>query len=414
MDDVMLEGVALSAGVAAAVGAVGALVVFALARRRAAVAAVLAPLVVVVSVAAGVYASVRAMFLSDKDSTTVLLLLAAAIPVALGVGMVLAVRIWRIAAEAAAVTAARERDREIEAGRREMVAWVSHDLRTPLAAVRVLAEALEDGVGDGDETVRRIQAENRRMSGMVDDLLALSRLQSPALVLHTQPVDLRDLVSDAVAAIRPLADARDVRVVEADGGGAVATVDAREVARAIGNLLVNAVRYTPPGGTVTVTARISEVAVVAVQDECGGIPEADLPRMFEAGWRGTRARTPERATPLRPVVERVDAGGTGSTRSTVGGTGARHATVGVGHGAGRDRVEDGTGQDRARHGTGREGARPDGAGPEAPHESGGAGLGLAIVRGVADVHGGSASIRNTGTGCLAELRLPVRGERVRG
>lgn len=351
----MLEGVVLSAGVAAAVGAAGALGVFTLARRRAAVAAVLAPLVVVVSVAAGVYASVRAMFLSDKDSATVLLLLAAAIPVALGLGVVLAARIWRMTTEAAAITAARERDQEIEASRREMVAWVSHDLRTPLAAVRVLCEALEDGVGDPAETVRRLQAENRRMSGMVDDLLALSRLQSPALVLRTQAVDLRDLVSDAVAAIRPLAEARDVRMVEADGGGAVATVDAREVSRAVANLLVNAVRHTPRGGTVTATARPATVdpitrrellALVAVQDECGGIPEADLARVFDAGWRGTRARTPE--------------------RGSVGG-----------------------------------------AGPNAPHETGGAGLGLAIVREVAEVHGGTATIRNAGRGCVAELRLPV-------
>ncbi|GAB4087207.1 HAMP domain-containing sensor histidine kinase [Myceligenerans cantabricum] len=365
MDDVMLEGVALSAGVAATVGAAGAFGVFALARRRAGVAAVLAPLVVVVSVAAGVYASVRAMFLSDKDSATVLLLLTAAIPVALGVGLVLAVRVWRMAAEAAASGAALERDREIEAGRREMVAWVSHDLRTPLAAVRVLSEALEDGVGDRVETVRRIQAENRRMSGMVDDLLALSRLQSPALVLRTQPVDLRDLVSDAVAAIRPLADAQGVEIVEADGGGAVATVDAREVARAVSNLLVNAVRHTPHGGRVTVTARTlaeaardgqsapatarrAEDSVVAVQDECGGIAAAVLPRVFDAGWRGTRARTPERA------AERPAAGA---------------ATTGV---------------------------RTDA----------GAGLGLAIVRGVAEAHGGAATIRNAGAGCVAELRLP--------
>ncbi|MBL0886117.1 sensor histidine kinase [Myceligenerans indicum] len=357
MDGVMLEGVVLSAGVAAATGAVGALGVFAVARRRVPVAAVLAPLVVVVSVAAGVYTSVRAMFLSDKDSTTVLLLLASAIPVALGVGMILAVRIWRIAAEAASLAATRERDREIEAGRREMVAWVSHDLRTPLAAVRVLAEALEDGVGDHAETVRRIQAENHRMSEMVDDLLALSRLQSPALVLHRQPVDLRDLVSDAVAAVRPLADAGAVRMVEAEGDGAVAAVDAREVARALANLLVNAVRHTPRGGTVTVMARPAAgrsqppdlpTAVVTVQDECGGIPEANLLRMFDAGWRGTRARTPERET-------------AGSLAS------------------GRTR----------------------------PPETGGAGLGLAIVREVAEVHGGSASIRNAGKGCVAELRLPI-------
>lgn len=403
----MLEGVVLSAGVAAAVGAVGTLGVFALARRRAGVAAVLAPLVVVLAVAAGVYASVRAMFLSDKDSTTVLLLLAATVPVALAVGFVLAMRVWRMAAAAAASDAALERDREIEAGRREMVAWVSHDLRTPLAAVRVLAEALEDGVGDRADTVRRIQAENRRMSGMVDDLLALSRLQSPTLVLQREPVDLRDLVSDAVAATRPLADARGVRVTEsatgnhsaerpddgrrasartdgdrtaarADRDATVASVDARETSRAIGNLLVNAVRHTPPGGTVTVTTRLSPAAVVAsppgpaprahasaeaggsatrslprrtgyavvaVQDECGGIPEEDLPRVFDAGWRATRARTPERG----------------------GSPGGAHA---------------------------------------APSESGGAGLGLAIARGVAEAHGGSATIRNAGRGCVAELLLP--------
>ncbi|GAA1863272.1 hypothetical protein GCM10009751_21360 [Myceligenerans crystallogenes] len=335
----MIEGVILSAGVAALVGAAGTFGVFALARRRAAVAAVLAPLVVVLAVAAGVYASVRAMFLSDKDSATVLLLLAATVPVALAVGLVLAVRVWRMAATAAAAQAEHGRDLEIEAGRREMVAWVSHDLRTPLAAVRVLAEALEDGVGDRAGTVRRIQAENHRMSGMVDDLLALSRLQSPALVLRRQPVDLRDLVSDAVAATRPLADARGVRITGSDDGeAAVASVDASETSRAIGNLLVNAVRHTPSGGTVTVTARIAGSAVVAVHDECGGIPEAELERVFDAGWRGTRARTPER--------------------------------------------EDGP-------------------------EPGGAGLGLAIVRGVAEAHGGSATIRNAGRGCVAELRLPL-------
>jgi signal transduction histidine kinase len=174
-----LEGVVLSVSVAAAVGAVGAIALFALARRRVALAATLAPLVVVGSVAAGVYASARAMFLSDADSTTVLLLLLATVPVALGVGLVLTSRIRRVTTDAAAEKAARERDREIEVRRREMVAWVSHDLRTPLAAVRALAEALEDGVGAVDEHVPRILAENRRMAAMVDDLLALSRLQSP-------------------------------------------------------------------------------------------------------------------------------------------------------------------------------------------------------------------------------------------
>ena len=105
-----------------------------------------APLVVVLSVAAGVYASARAMVLSDRDSTTVLLVLAAAVPVAVAVGVVIARRVQRLTRQRARDMAAAERDREVEAGRRELVAWVSHDLRTPLAGMRALTEALQDGV----------------------------------------------------------------------------------------------------------------------------------------------------------------------------------------------------------------------------------------------------------------------------
>lgn len=342
-----LEGVVLSVSVAAAVGALGAVALFALARRRVGLAATLAPLVVVGSVAAGVYASARAMFLSDADSTTVLLLLLATVPVALGVGLVLTARIRRVTTEAAAEKAARERDREIEVRRREMVSWVSHDLRTPLAAVRALAEALEDGVGPVDEHVPRILAENRRMAAMVDDLLALSRLQSPTATLRREPVAVADLASDAIAAAQPLADSGGVKLAWDVADPVVTSLDAQQVGRALENLLVNAIRHTGPGGTVRVAVACAQSAAggaeaagtvtITVEDECGGIPEADLDRVFEAGWRSSGARTPER--------ENVPGGG--------------------------------------------------------------AGLGLSIVRGVAEAHGGTASATNTSRGCRFTVHLPT-------
>ncbi|MCK0118443.1 HAMP domain-containing histidine kinase [Isoptericola sp. S6320L] len=291
-----LAGVALAAGVAAAVGALGAAAVVAVGRRRPSVAAVLAPLVVVASVAAGVYASARAMFLSEADSVTVLWLLLATVPVALGVGAALAVRTHRLTAERTAALAARRRDREVEERRRELVAWVSHDLRTPLAAVRALAEAMEDEVTSPADAAAGILAENGRMSDMVDDLLALSRLQSGTLELRREPTDVGDLASDTLAAAGTLAGAAGVRLTGEVTEQVVADVDAREVSRALGNLVGNAVRHTPRGGTVCVRVLTGgpgeDAVVVQVTDACGGIPDADLPRVFEAGWRGTAARTP--------------------------------------------------------------------------------------------------------------------------
>jgi signal transduction histidine kinase len=230
---------------------------------------------------------------------------------------------------------ARERERRMEWSRRQLVAWVSHDLRTPLAGLRAMAEALEDGIAaDTDRYHRQIRAEVTRLSDMVDDLFELSRIQSGTLRLSPDRIAVGDLVSDVVAGAEALARARGVRLDGDAVGTLVIHADPRELSRALSNLLTNAIRHTPEGGSVQVMATVEAGSVlVAVADGCGGIPEADLRSVFELGWRGTQARTP--------------------------------------------------GADS------------------------GAGLGLAIVRGIVEAHQGQVSVVNTGNGCRFEVRLPA-------
>jgi signal transduction histidine kinase len=329
------EAVLIAAGSAAAVGVVGVAAVTLVSRRSVRLAAAILPLCVVLSLAAGLLVSVQAMFLTEDDAVLILWMLLAAVPVALVSGWLMARRMHAAEQEIATAVAERRRDLEVEATRREMVAWVSHDLRSPLAAMRAMTEALEDGVAeDPARYYRQLGAEVDRLAAMVDDLAALSRLQSATLGLTMEQVSLADLLSDTVAATDAVARTRGVRLAGTADGQVPAEVDPREISRALTNLVVNAVRHTPADGTVHVQAlREGDDAVIRVRDGCGGLSDDDLARVFEAGWRGTAARTP-----------------------------------GIGEGAG---------------------------------------LGLAIVRGVAEAHGGSVSVENLGDGCCFELRVPV-------
>jgi signal transduction histidine kinase len=192
---------------------------------------------------------------------------------------------------------ARERERTLEGSRRELVGWVSHDLRTPLAGLRAMAEALEDGVvAEPDEVAeyyRRIRRETERLTAMVDDLFELSRLHAGTLRLTPAPTVLADLVSDAVATARPVARAEGVRLAAAASSEGARLLCAPSLSRVLSNLMANAVRHTPQGGTVTVEGGASEGEVwIAVADECGGIPEADIGRVFDVGFRGTPVRSP--------------------------------------------------------------------------------------------------------------------------
>lgn len=192
---------------------------------------------------------------------------------------------------------ARQREEALEASRRNLVAWMSHDLRTPLAGVRAMAEALEDGIVSDADTMRRyhtqIREETDRLSGMVDDLFELSRIHSGALRLSLHRIGLADLVAEAVASVAPVADAKGVHVLGGMTSAVPVRVDADGMGRVLRNLLVNAIRHTPSDGTVEVTADLAEGAAnVAVSDACGGIPETDLPHVFDVAFRGEAARTP--------------------------------------------------------------------------------------------------------------------------
>src|SRR5687767_2131876 len=175
-------------------------------------------LVTVLGVLAGIVGAAIEMFISDHDLHVLLIVVATAGVVSLGAGLWAGRRLARASVWAAE---ARERERRAEAGRRELVAWVSHDLRTPLAGLRAMAEALEDGVVADPETVadyhHRIVDETDRMAALVDDLFELSRINAGALKLSLSAVSLGDVVSDALAAAAPVAAAARVRLVAGDG-----------------------------------------------------------------------------------------------------------------------------------------------------------------------------------------------------
>ncbi|MER7730242.1 HAMP domain-containing sensor histidine kinase [Streptomyces erythrochromogenes] len=353
---------------AVAAGLLGAAALRMLRRRSVAVSLAVVAAVAVAAMLAGTLTVARAMFLSSHDLTVVTTVVAMAAAVSLGTALLLGRQVvsrcrelvdaardfgesgtfTRPAAPAPAefvalsrelaltgerLAASRERERALETSRRELVAWISHDLRTPLAGLRAMSEALEDGVvTDPARYHQQMRAEVERLNSMVTDLFELSRIHAGALSLSPARISLHDLVGDALAGADALARQHGVRLA---GGGVdplPVEVDGKEMTRVLSNLLVNAIRHTPADGTVAIAAeRRADAVVVSVTDACGGIPEEDLPRVFDTGWRGSRARTP-----------------------------------------------------------------PSGAG-----------LGLAIVRGIVEAHSGHADVHNVPGGCRFELTLPA-------
>jgi signal transduction histidine kinase len=190
----------------------------------------------------------------------------------------------------------RARELALDQSRRELVSWVSHDLRTPLAGLRAMTEALEDGLADDPARYyAQMRTEVDRMVRMVDDLFELSRINAGLMRLSPQPVALGDVVSEAIAGADSVARARGVRLGGQVEDGLLVTADPAGLSRVVSNLLMNAIRHTPADGVVEVDARaLPEGVELSVTDACGGMREEDIPRVFDVGWQGSPARTPDR------------------------------------------------------------------------------------------------------------------------
>jgi signal transduction histidine kinase len=371
----------LTAGSVAFTGLIGALVLQAIRRRSLLLSIVVAALVPVAAVSVAVALNVNQMVISEHDSNVVSVALGFSTVLAVALSVVLGRRVTSGSRELtqalrglgegpsaspavllrsgrtsapAEITAlatelettreklqvSRDREQSLEQGRRELVAFMSHDLRTPLAGLRALAEGLEDGViDDQDAALRQIRQTVERMNALVNDLFELSRLKAGPvrLGLKRGPVSMAEVAYDVVGEAREHARRRHVDLVldVADDGDRLAILgNADEIARALSNLVGNAVRHTRDYGRVLVSARrVSDgVARLAVTDGCGGIKNDDLARVFEIGWRAEPERT----------------------------------------------------------------------------SAAGAGLGLAIARGVIESHAGSISVSNVKGGCRFDVELPMR------
>jgi signal transduction histidine kinase len=179
--------------------------------------------------------------------------------------------------------------------RRELVAWASHDLRTPLASLRGMVEALEDGLATPAEYVPAIRAQTEILSQLVEDLFELAKIDSGALNLELRDVSLGDLVTNCVDALEVEARAQDVRLESRlDPADPAVRIAPDKVQRVLLNLLTNAVRHTRPNGAVAVVVEAdTDHVVVAVEDTGDGLAPEAPQRMFERFWRddGSRARS---------------------------------------------------------------------------------------------------------------------------
>jgi signal transduction histidine kinase len=183
-----------------------------------------------------------------------------------------------------------------ERARRDLIAAVSHDLRTPITALRLLADAIDDGIVDADtrrEYAARIGTHVRALGGLIDDLFELTRLESGDLAWTMERVRLDLLVLETVEAMRPAADAEAVTVTaELDPALAAARANPEKLQRVLFNLIQNAIRHTPPDGSVTVRAqRIADTIEIEVADTGVGIAGEHRGRVFEPFYRADDARS---------------------------------------------------------------------------------------------------------------------------
>ena len=187
-----------------------------------------------------------------------------------------------------------ESERRVDAERRDLMTSISHDLRTPLANLRAMVEAIKDGVVDDPDTVRRYSDEMlvaiMRLVEMVDDLFELARIDAAGFIDDPHLIPLSEVVQRAIDLSDHAAASRGITVT-AELGDTAAGLCSLRLSRVVHTLVDNAVRYTPDGGRVSIRAHAAADGLhVTVEDTGLGIDSDQLPRVFEPFWRADPAR----------------------------------------------------------------------------------------------------------------------------
>jgi len=195
-----------------------------------------------------------------------------------------------------------QKQRELDTMRRDLIAWVSHDLQTPLASMRAVLEALSDGVVEDPETVKRYlntaQRDVKNLSVLIDDLFQMAQLDAGGFPLHRAEASLNDLVSDTLESFTELAKQQEITLEgNVDSDVDPVHMDTQAIGRVLNNLIGNALRHTFNQGRVSVWVRRTTQGIeVTVSDTGEGIRADDLPHIFERFYRGDAARSRNRGT----------------------------------------------------------------------------------------------------------------------
>jgi signal transduction histidine kinase len=197
---------------------------------------------------------------------------------------------------ASRLQAAEQKQQELEVLRRDLIAWVSHDLQTPLASIRAIVEAVADGMVEDPETIQRYlgtaQRDIRALSVLIDDLFQMAQLDAGGITLNRETDSLSDLISDTLESFSELAARQSLTLQgQVEAGVGLVYMDTRRIGRVLNNLVGNALRYTPAGGKVQVRASTAPSGyLVEVSDTGEGIPPEDLPYVFERFYRSEKSR----------------------------------------------------------------------------------------------------------------------------